>query len=153
MFLTQWVLGKENATDALTLRREVWVNELQRSDVFDEEDALAAHLIVYLDREPIASARFRPYQNGVKLEYAAVKRAYRHQGFGDLLTRVMLDKARRMGTPRVYVDVGDAHIPYYKAFGFVAEGVAVDGSTRLFVEPERIDWHPGCGAYEYPQNI
>lgn len=140
MFDSQWALGSEQATDAFSIRKAVFVEELQQPEtaVFDENDALCAHLLVRVDGKPAAAGRMRPYQSGVIMEYICVLKEYRKQGFGDLCARIMLDKARRMGTARIYVCAPEKYRSYYAAFGFMGDG------AELSVSPEEIIWHNPC---------
>lgn len=148
MFDTAWTLGGNGAEEALALRREVFVEELgmEEGAVFDEMDALCAHLTVRDEGRAIASGRMRPENGSVRMEHICVKQPFRKKGYGDLCTRVMLDKARRMEVTRIYARVPEAYLTYYNLFGFRQEGDAADGYVPLSVTPDAIDWHPACGG-------
>ena len=146
MFATEWTLGANGAKDALAVRRAVFAEELGLpvQQVFDDMDAVAAHLTVRLDGVPVASARLSPDTDGVRISYICVLREYRKQGFGDLCARVALDKAQRMGVTRVVADIPAAHMPYWAAFGFTAQGGATQGIVSMDVDSEAIRWHSPC---------
>ncbi|MDL2217651.1 GNAT family N-acetyltransferase [Christensenellaceae bacterium OttesenSCG-928-M15] len=146
MFATEWAMGSREAKEAFLVREEVYIGELKRprGEVFSNEDDLAAHLIVRLNGEAIASSRFAPFHGGVKLDQFCVKKERRGQGFFDLMVRVMLDKARRMGTDKVYVNAPEDFLKYFEAFGFQTGEKDEGGNTALFVEPENIVWHSAC---------
>jgi predicted GNAT family N-acyltransferase len=146
MFATEWTLGTAGAEDALAVRRAVFAEELGLpvQQVFDETDAVAAHLTVRLDGVPIASARLSPDSDGLHISYICVLQEYRKQGFGDLCARVTLDKARRMGVTRVVADIPAAYMPYWAAFGFTAQGDSVQDVVSMVVDADAIRWHSPC---------
>lgn len=146
MFATEWTLGTADAEDALAVRRAVFAEELGLTDlsVFDDADAVAAHLTVRLDGIPVASARLSPDTDGVRISYICVLREYRRQGFGDLCARVALDKAQRMGVKRIVADIPSAYKPYWAAFGFAAQNDAKQGVVSMAVDTDAIRWHSPC---------
>lgn len=149
MFETKWALGATDAQAALALRKEVFVDECAQpySDVFDDADLLCAHLGVFEGGVCVASGRFCAHEGGVLLERLCVKAPYRGQGFFDLMVRVMLDKARRMGTDFAQIVCEQAYVPYFTAFGF-APAAGADGALQaLRVRPQDMVFPSSCGGH------
>ncbi len=146
MFAAEWTLGANGAKDALAVRRAVFAEELglPGESVFDDMDAVAAHLTVRLDGIPVASARLSPDSDGVRVSYICVLQEYRKQGFGDLCVRVALDKAQRMGVTRIVANVPVVYTPYWIAFGFTAQGDATQNIVSMSVDADAIHWHSPC---------
>lgn len=146
MFASEWTLGKENAREALEIRRKVFAEDLgQAADaVYDSNDYIAAHLLVRLDGVPIASARLYPAEGGVRFEYIGVLKEYRKQRFGDLCVRLLLYKAQQMGVPYIYALVPEEYILYYAAFGFKPQGAPENGFTPVAVAGDAVNWHSAC---------
>lgn len=145
MFATKWALGTRDAHEAFSVREAVYVQELgqKKSEVFDEKDALAAHLIVLLDERPIASSRMLFEGKNARLQYFCVLEDVRKQRFFDLMLRVMLDKAARMQLERIYIEAPARFAPYFQSFGFI-EQASAQGIIKLMVETDKITWHSAC---------
>lgn len=146
MVTSEWILGSLNAKEALNIRERVFVEELgfRNKEVFDEHDALCAHLLVKVDDVPAASARLHPCGDGLCFSFIGVLNEYRGQCLGDLCTRLILYKAQQMGAKTLSANVNAAFVPYYNAFGFTKQKETGDGMVHISISPEDIIWHSAC---------
>lgn len=76
------------------IRNEVFVIEQVVDPVleFDEFENESQHYLVFSDKEPIATARWRETKKGIKLERFATKKSHRKQNIGNLLLKFILEK-------------------------------------------------------------
>ncbi len=80
--------------NAMKVRKAVFVEEMGIDPQidFDEFDIDSAHFLIDINDKPIATARWRETEKGVKIERLAVLKQFRSQGFGQLLLRqIILD--------------------------------------------------------------
>ncbi|RLD59054.1 MAG: GNAT family N-acetyltransferase [Bacteroidetes bacterium] len=108
---------------ALKIRENVFVKEQQvppelEYDGFENE---SHHYLLFYNDEPIATARWRKTENGIKLERFALLPEYRDKGIGTkLLQRVMEDISPFGKT--IYLHAQLKAVPYYERVGFVKKG-------------------------------
>ena len=108
---------------ALKIRENVFVKEQQvppelEYDGFENE---SHHYLLFYNDEPIATARWRKTENGIKLERFALLPEYRDKGIGTiLLQRVMKDVSPFGKT--IYLHAQLKAVPYYERVGFVKKG-------------------------------
>lgn len=108
---------------ASAIRNEVFIQE-QYVDPALEHDAFdytADHYLLYLENTPVATARWRYTENGIKLERFAVLKTYRGKGFGDLLLKEVLADVLPLNRP-IYLHAQTQVIKYYKKHGFKKKG-------------------------------
>lgn len=83
----QFVVTKSVPLDAKNLRIEIFVEEQGFLEEFDEIDDYASHIVMYLDKKPVATGRiFIKEDKAYKIGRVAVKKEHRGQGLG---TKVM----------------------------------------------------------------
>jgi len=77
---------------AITIRTTVFVKELNIDPELecDEYDKIAHHYLVMEDSIPVATARWRETQKGIKLERFAVPKKQRNKGLGAFLLKEVL---------------------------------------------------------------
>lgn len=89
-------VSKVNNTDDLEvlfrIREEVFVIEQQVApeEEYDEYEERSTHFLAKFAGEPVATARWRFTEKGVKLERFAVLQPYRGKGVGQALVRAVL---------------------------------------------------------------
>jgi len=155
MVSTRWSSGLADFDTVQSIRSDVFIKEmnLQKEIVFDEHDAQAQHICLYLADEPIAAARlyFRP--DSVRLSHFAVLRQYRGQYFGELCFRLLLHKAQELTRGWVSVLAPLDKAWFYRAFGFregdCYEPVFFAGTlcTKMQVHKNNIVWDSPCGHH------
>jgi predicted GNAT family N-acyltransferase len=113
---------------AFTIREQVFVGEQNvPADLeYDQHDRLATtrHYLARVDGQPAGAARWRPTDNGVKLERFAVLSSFRNQGVGEALVhQVVADvRAEAPDAAQVYLHAQLRAIPLYERTGFQKAG-------------------------------
>lgn len=85
---------------------------------FEEE---GNYYLLYYNDIPIATARWRKTNSGIKLERFAMLKEYRGKGVGSKLLNEILQDVIPFGK-KIYLHSQVIAINYYKRAGFVAEG-------------------------------
>lgn len=86
--------------DAYSVRKQVFVLEqgVPLENEIDQYEAIATHIVGYNENNlPFATGRFRPHDNGVKIERVAIIASHRKSGYGKLLMRFIEDVAKNQG--------------------------------------------------------
>lgn len=138
MFKANWVSGAGDITIAEAIREEVFCDEQGYSceAEYDDMDKIAQHLIVIEDGEPVATGRLFEKDGVYMLGRIAVRKRFRNQGFGDMVVRLMLDKALGMGAEQFYISSQEYIKDLYCKFGFRQRGdsYCLAGDTRNHVD-------------------
>jgi predicted GNAT family N-acyltransferase len=118
---------KSSAEQAFFIRRKVFVDEqgVNRTLEYDKEDQ-SNHYLLLLAGKPIATARWRETENGIKLERFAVLPEFRNRGFGEIILAEVLKDVKLSGKT-IYLHSQVRAVPFYERNGFIKEG-------ELFVE-------------------
>ena len=107
------------AEKANSIRQQVFVEE-QKVDPeleYDEFEDVAVHYLIYVEKEPVATARWRETDKGIKLERFATIRAFRNQGLGALLLQDVMEDVVSLGK-KIYLHSQILAIPFYERHGF-----------------------------------
>ena len=121
------VLDKDLAEHAFSIRRKVFVEEqgVDPDLEYDKEDQ-AHHYLLLLAGKPIATARWRETDQGIKLERFAVLPEFRNRGFGEIILEEVLKDVIPAGKT-IYLHSQSRAVPFYERNGFLKEG-------EMFVE-------------------
>jgi predicted GNAT family N-acyltransferase len=109
---------------AFTIREKVFVGEqnVPADAEYDQHDRTSTtrHYLARVDGQPAGAARWRPTENGVKLERFAVLAEFRNRGVGEALVhRVLADvRAEAPDAAQVYMHAQLRAIPLYERTGF-----------------------------------
>ncbi|AMR27304.1 GNAT family acetyltransferase [Hymenobacter psoromatis] len=109
---------------AFTIREKVFVGEqnVPAEAEYDAHDRAATtrHYLAQVDGQPAGAARWRPTENGVKLERFAVLPAFRNQGVGEALVHQVLADVQTQApdAAQVYLHAQLRAIPLYERTGF-----------------------------------
>ena len=103
------------------IREQVFVHEqsVPSAMEWDEFDSVSRHVLAEAEGRTIGTARLLPDGHIGRM---AVLSAWRERGVGTALLRVLLDLARDAGHERVMLNAQVRAIPFYRRFGFVADG-------------------------------
>jgi len=110
------------AEKAVAIRNEVFVKG-QHVDVWIEleYEEESNHYLLFLEDLPVATARWRKTDKGIKLERFATLPEYRNRGYGArLLEEIMIDVSG-FGE-KIYLHAQLAAVRFYEKHGFVKEG-------------------------------
>ncbi|MFZ4522364.1 MAG: GNAT family N-acetyltransferase [Bacteroidales bacterium] len=115
------------AEQAFAIRRAVFVEEqgVDATLEYDHEEE-AQHYLLFLGEKPIATARWRETEKGIKLERFAVLPHFRNRGIGEIILREVIKDVVLSGKP-VYLHAQLKALSFYERNGFKKEG-------PLFVE-------------------
>ena len=116
------VADKEKHALAVQIRTKVFVEEQNVDiDLEIENEEESIHFLLYYRRRPVATARYRTTDKGVKLERFAMLKEYRGKGLGNDLLRFVLNEARKKGK-HIYLNSQARVTGYYEKFGFKRKG-------------------------------
>ena len=113
---------KNLSEQAFAIRRKVFVEEqgVDRNLEYDKEDQ-SHHYLLLLAGKPIATARWRETEKGIKLERFAVLPEFRNRGFGEMILEAVLNDVKPSGKT-VYLHSQSRAVTFYERNGFVRQG-------------------------------
>lgn len=117
-------LNSAEYQDALALRREVFLDELQGSeDVEISEEEACDFAVLYDGDRCVATGRiFRPEERTAHLQRIAVKKNRRGQGLGRILLEHMEQKCVREGFTTIAICASQNAVAFYKRLGYKEQG-------------------------------
>ena len=116
--------------DAAAIRRAVFVEEqgFCAAEEFDAADAVARHIVLYLDGVPAATCRYFPDDG--RQDYVvgrlAVRREYRGRGLGGAVLREAERQLRLLGAGRVRLAAQVRARGFYEKQGYAVAGGAFE---------------------------
>ena len=123
-----WSWRKIKSTDtdfefAKQIRNLVFVEEqgVSAGEEYDAFEYEAQHYLVFDSTNPIATARWRETNNGIKLERFAVLPTHRGKGVGQFLVEIVLKEVLPLNKS-VYLNTQIQVLDFYQKFDFVKEG-------------------------------
>ena len=126
MITGKFVRGSENLDEIKALRMGVFVEEqgFPAETEMDEYDVRAVHCLLYDDDgKPAATGRLYIDDDGYwRLGRIAVRKDVRGWQLGDLLMRMLLDKALRAGAQHFRLSAQRAAEGFYRIYGFEGYG-------------------------------
>jgi predicted GNAT family N-acyltransferase len=113
---------KEMADKAFAIRKIVFVDEqgVDPALEYDHEEE-AHHYLLFLGKNPIATARWRDTEKGIKLERFAVLPGFRNRGIGEIILKEVLKDVIHK-KKMIYLHSQIMAIPFYERNGFVKFG-------------------------------
>lgn len=111
---------EKDIADLRAVREPVFILEqnVAREEEWDELDALSHHVIARdLRGQPIATGRLTPER---KIGRMAVLKEWRGRGVGAAVLRTLIERARELRYPEVYLHAQVNAIRFYEKFGFSA---------------------------------
>lgn len=107
--------------DALAIRYKVFVDEQKvPADLeIDEFEDSSLHLVLYVENEPIATARiYKLANNTYKVQRVAVLKNYRTSGVGTILMKEIEKKAKIHNAKKLTLGSQNTAIPFYEKLGY-----------------------------------
>ncbi|MEI7726681.1 MAG: GNAT family N-acetyltransferase [Bacteroidota bacterium] len=113
---------QEMATQAFAIRKAVFVEEqgVDASLEYDHEEE-ARHYLLFLGEKPLATARWRETEKGIKLERFAVLPQFRNRGIGEVILKEVLKDVTSMEKP-IYLHAQLKAVSFYERNGFYKVG-------------------------------
>ncbi len=143
MFQSKWEFGLA-ARDALALRRQVYVEELgmPEAQAFDRYDEIGAHVFVWDEQGPIAAGRIFPQGTATGIGAIAVAQGRRGEPFGELVLRILLDKAQTLAGDPILARLRPEGDPLIRAVRLRARSGRGGGTIQA--PRDGIRWHSAC---------
>ncbi len=133
MIQGRWYPQGSDLTVPLRLRRAVF--GLDR----DPLDDLAQQVVVFDGETPVGAARLWWAEGAFRLGEVGVVAGHRGQGFGDLLTRLLMAKALTHQATRLTLASPAETVPFFARYGFApVHPGAEETMVEMFLLPENI---------------
>lgn len=112
----------EMAEKAFAIRKMVFVEEqgVDPNLEYDHEEE-AHHYLLFLGEKPIATARWRETEKGIKLERFAVLPQFRNRGIGEVILKEVL-KDVSSSEKMIYLHAQTKAVAFYGRNGFYKVG-------------------------------
>jgi len=112
----------EYAEKAFSIRRKVFVDEqgVDPALEYDKEEN-AHHYLLLISDKPVATARWRDTENGIKLERFAVLSEFRNRGLGEIILKEVLKDVIAL-KKAIYLHSQLRAVSFYERNGFVKKG-------------------------------
>ena len=105
-----------------TIRTKVFIDEQKVTPEIEYEYEDQGHYyLLYVDEKPVATARWRETENGIKLERFALLKEFRNRGLGTILLNEVLSDIKSLNKP-IYLHSQVRAVNYYKRAGFKEVG-------------------------------
>ena len=120
MFSTK---DKKLAKLAFQIRQEVFVEEqnVEPELEYDEFEDTSQHYLVYFDDVPVATARWRETEKGIKLERFALLKNYRNKRIGTKLIKTVMKDVLPLNKT-IYLHSQVSAVNLYLREGFIISG-------------------------------
>ncbi|PNZ24625.1 acetyltransferase [Staphylococcus petrasii] len=119
------VKNKDMLSACFAIRKEVFVKEqgVPLENELDEFEEQSTHIIGYdQDHQPFACARFRPFEDVVKIERVAILKEYRKYGYGHALMTATERFAKEQGHHRLVLNAQTQAQGFYEKLGYTSTG-------------------------------
>lgn len=121
-----WLPPGADIGPALLLRREVFSIDRDSKDDYSWQ-ALALH-----EGQPVGTGRIWWEDGSFHIGMIGVLSGFRHRGFGDFLTRLLLFKAQQHNAGKVVLHTPLEFVPFFTRYGFApSEEAGCDGAVCL----------------------
>ena len=120
-FLIELLTWEKARAHAAPIRFTVFVEEqgVPREIELDEEDPVCVHAVAYAEDKPVGTGRLLPDGHIGRM---AVLKEWRNRGIGGAMLKELIEAARRQSYREVLLSAQVGAVPFYRAYGFVAEG-------------------------------
>jgi len=121
------------------IRKAVFVLEqaVPEEIEIDEHDALARHVIAWVDGRAVGTGRLTVEKEFGRIGRMAVLRDWRGRGVGRMILDTLIAAGSGMGLERFVLSAQCHAIPFYEESGFVAEGPVYEEAG---IDHRRKEW-------------
>lgn len=114
-------------SDAISIRQKVFVEEQKIPETveFDEEDISAIHAVAYeglSNVKAVATGRLLCKDGWAEIGRVAVLKEERGKQYGDLIVRMLIDKAKTLKYGEIFLNAQVQAEGFYKKIGFIVIG-------------------------------
>lgn len=123
--MTNAIITKGLQKDGSMIREEVFMKEQGFQDEFDDIDARAYHVVVYLDGVPVGTGRLftdDPTRKKWTVGRIAVRKDARKHNLGRTILTVLEEQCRTMGGERIQLSAQCQARPFYEKCAYTASG-------------------------------
>ncbi|MBN2174732.1 MAG: GNAT family N-acetyltransferase [Bacteroidales bacterium] len=114
--------NKELLKISNSIRTKVFVEEQHVDPELEyENEEQGKFYLLYSDGNPIATARWRETEKGIKLERFAMLKEFRNQGLGSELLKAVLNDVQKLDK-KIYLHSQLKAVSYYERAGFKKVG-------------------------------
>ena len=131
----KWFVQGSDLTQPLAIREAVFGRGM------DALDAEAQQVMVYREGQPVGAARLWRHDGSFHMGDIGVLPAYRGQGYGDLLVRLLIFKAETHHAGCVRLTCAQATRAFFERYGFAAS----DNGDPLEMSLRPGEGCAGCG--------
>lgn len=114
----------EDIPDTVAIRKTVFVNECKWTPdtELDYDDFKSPHLILYLDKKAVGTARLIYKEGKCYYSRIAVLKEFRGKGLGKILIDELEKRAKSEGAKEVYLEAQVSALGFYEKLGFKSYG-------------------------------
>lgn len=118
--------GRADISTCIDIRRKVFVDEQGFSPCGEPDvtDPVALHALLFDDGVPAATGRLYDTDGVFHAGRFAVLKEYRGRGLGELVVRMLVNKAFELDAGEVHVGAQDQAVGFYERIGFKTCGEA-----------------------------
>lgn len=109
-------------TESAAIRQQVFVEEQQFHNEFDDIDEYATHLVIYDEDTAVATGRLYGEEGIAHIGRVAVLPEYRGQRLGAMVVNELEKEAVRQGYKKLVLSAQCRVRPFYEKQGYVAVG-------------------------------
>ncbi|MCT4597295.1 MAG: GNAT family N-acetyltransferase [Vallitalea sp.] len=124
MITAIYIDGNSDCKDAFYVREEVFVKgqNIDKNLVFDDLDEHAIHVVVYEDSKPVGCGRLINSSDEYLIGRIGVLEHKRGNYYGDLIVRMLIQKAFDIGAQEISVHSQLPAVKFYNKIGFKEYG-------------------------------
>ncbi|HPU62796.1 MAG TPA: GNAT family N-acetyltransferase [Mobilitalea sp.] len=113
MILGKLVSNDERINEVNDILKEVFIDEMKsnQKDMLNITGKKVFHALLYeglKEDRAVAVGRLELNKNEAYIKYVAVRKDYRRKKYGDMIVRMLVDKAQSMSLDEIY-----AEVPYF----------------------------------------
>ena len=126
----------DDLSEVIHIRNEVFCKELgiPKEEVFDDIDEIAVHVLVKENDVSVATGRIYIKDDLFYIDHVAVAANERNKYYGDFVVRMLIDKAFKCGTLKIYTEAPKNKIEFFHTFGFIVSDCKNNKSEHSKVE-------------------
>jgi len=114
--------NKKLRDEAFKIRHQVFViGQNCPQDLEYEFEEICTHFLLYKNKKPVSTARYRKTNEGYKLERFAVLKEERKMGYGHMILNEILEDLKNY-KGKIYMHAQVDVIQFYEKAGFIKEG-------------------------------
>lgn len=113
--------NEDTKEDIRKVRSDVFIKEqgIDPEIEFDGKDESAVHSLVFYETTPVGTGRI--LDDG-RIGRVSVLKQFRHEGFGLMIMKSLINEAKIKGFSRVYLDSQKCAVEFYEKLGFSKQG-------------------------------